>query len=188
MSGASNICYTCKRCSLVFQRYYELIRHQKNHCFKEENNKKSAKAQIAAAQIAQKCLGTAVNPNYETIENSIPPTYLNTSFMEEKQKNSTLMAAAISNDNFCLAKEQCSVAIDQRKINHVTNVEIVSKLENCEHIANVMQAPEFFSSVACFPENKIPDQTIPTYSEQNHRSKENCGKKNYNIFNIYCWC
>lgn len=36
----------------MFQRYYELIRHQKNHCFKEENNKKSAKAQIAAAQIS----------------------------------------------------------------------------------------------------------------------------------------
>lgn len=48
-----NINYACKKCSLVFQRYYELIRHQKNHCFKEENNKKSAKAQIAAAQIAQ---------------------------------------------------------------------------------------------------------------------------------------
>lgn len=50
---SSNINYTCKKCNLVFQRYYELIRHQKNHCFKEENNKKSAKAQIAAAQIAQ---------------------------------------------------------------------------------------------------------------------------------------
>ncbi|XP_073828176.1 Zn finger homeodomain 2 [Musca autumnalis] len=48
-----NINYTCKRCHLVFQRYYELIRHQKNHCFKEENNKRSAKAQKAAAQIAQ---------------------------------------------------------------------------------------------------------------------------------------
>lgn len=48
-----NINYTCKKCALVFQRYYELIRHQKNHCFKEENNKRSAKAQIAAAQIAQ---------------------------------------------------------------------------------------------------------------------------------------
>ncbi|EDX15207.1 GD24406 [Drosophila simulans] len=48
-----NINYACKKCNLVFQRYYELIRHQKNHCFKEENNKKSAKAQIAAAQIAQ---------------------------------------------------------------------------------------------------------------------------------------
>lgn len=48
----SNINYTCKKCNLVFQRYYELIRHQKNHCFKEENNKKSAKAQIAAAQIS----------------------------------------------------------------------------------------------------------------------------------------
>ncbi|XP_064537522.1 zinc finger protein 2 isoform X2 [Drosophila montana] len=47
-----NINYACKKCNLVFQRYYELIRHQKNHCFKEENNKKSAKAQIAAAQIA----------------------------------------------------------------------------------------------------------------------------------------
>uniref|UniRef100_A0A1B0AXW7 Zinc finger protein 2 n=1 Tax=Glossina palpalis gambiensis TaxID=67801 RepID=A0A1B0AXW7_9MUSC len=48
-----NINYACKKCNLVFQRYYELIRHQKNHCFKEENNKKSAKAQIAAAQLAQ---------------------------------------------------------------------------------------------------------------------------------------
>ncbi|XP_053968919.1 zinc finger protein 2-like [Anastrepha ludens] len=48
-----NINYACKKCNLAFQRYYELIRHQKNHCFKEENNKKSAKAQIAAAQIAQ---------------------------------------------------------------------------------------------------------------------------------------
>ncbi|XP_075160188.1 Zn finger homeodomain 2 [Haematobia irritans] len=48
-----NINYACKKCNLVFQRYYELIRHQKNHCFKEENNKRSAKAQIAAAQIAQ---------------------------------------------------------------------------------------------------------------------------------------
>ncbi|XP_036223055.2 zinc finger protein 2 isoform X2 [Bactrocera oleae] len=48
-----NINYACKKCNMTFQRYYELIRHQKNHCFKEENNKKSAKAQIAAAQIAQ---------------------------------------------------------------------------------------------------------------------------------------
>ncbi|XP_055525759.1 zinc finger protein 2 [Wyeomyia smithii] len=49
---AININYTCKKCNLVFQRYYELIRHQKNHCFKEESNKRSAKAQLAAAQIA----------------------------------------------------------------------------------------------------------------------------------------
>ena len=48
----SNINYTCKQCNMVFQRYYELMRHQKNHCFKEENIKKSAKAQIAAAQIS----------------------------------------------------------------------------------------------------------------------------------------
>jgi hypothetical protein len=50
---------------LIFQRYYELIRHQKNHCFKEENNKKSAKAQIAAAQIAQSLSSEDSNSSLE---------------------------------------------------------------------------------------------------------------------------
>ena len=44
--------YQCKKCLLVFQRYYELIRHQKTHCFKEEDAKRSAQAQAAAAQAA----------------------------------------------------------------------------------------------------------------------------------------
>lgn len=44
--------YQCKKCLLVFQRYYELIRHQKTHCFKEEDAKRSAQAQAAAAQMA----------------------------------------------------------------------------------------------------------------------------------------
>lgn len=62
-SGCIN--YTCKKCNLIFQRYYELIRHQKNHCFKEENNKKSAKAQIAAAQIAQSLSSEDSNSSLE---------------------------------------------------------------------------------------------------------------------------
>ena len=37
---------------LLFQRYYELIRHQKQHCFKEEDAKRSAQAQKAAAAAA----------------------------------------------------------------------------------------------------------------------------------------
>merc|ERR550519_2364861 len=44
--------YQCKKCLLVFQRYYELIRHQKTHCFKEEDAKRSAQAQKAAAHAA----------------------------------------------------------------------------------------------------------------------------------------
>ena len=44
--------YQCKKCLLVFQRYYELIRHQKQHCFKEEDAKRSAQAQKAAAHAA----------------------------------------------------------------------------------------------------------------------------------------
>uniref|UniRef100_A0A1I8NJX1 Uncharacterized protein n=1 Tax=Musca domestica TaxID=7370 RepID=A0A1I8NJX1_MUSDO len=65
-----NINYTCKRCHLVFQRYYELIRHQKNHCFKEENNKRSAKAQKAAAQIAQHLSSEDSNSSMDQISNT----------------------------------------------------------------------------------------------------------------------
>lgn len=42
-----------------------MIRHQKNHCFKEENNKKSAKAQIAAAQIAHSLSSEDSNSSME---------------------------------------------------------------------------------------------------------------------------
>ncbi|QQP37151.1 Uncharacterized protein FKW44_017338, partial [Caligus rogercresseyi] len=49
--------YQCKKCLLVFQRYYELIRHQKQHCFKEEDAKRSAQAQKAAAVAAAQFSG-----------------------------------------------------------------------------------------------------------------------------------
>ena len=54
--------YQCKKCLLVFQRYYELIRHQKTHCFKEEDAKRSAVAQAAAAQAAA-CFSSSDNDN-----------------------------------------------------------------------------------------------------------------------------
>merc|ERR1719412_3361092 len=47
-----SLSYQCKKCNLEFQRYYELIRHQKQHCYKEEDAKRSALAQQAAAQAA----------------------------------------------------------------------------------------------------------------------------------------
>ncbi|TRY62059.1 hypothetical protein TCAL_11806 [Tigriopus californicus] len=50
--------YQCKKCMLIFQRYYELIRHQKQHCYKEEDAKRSAQAQKAAAQAAAQFGGT----------------------------------------------------------------------------------------------------------------------------------
>merc|ERR1712008_144154 len=54
--------YQCKKCLLVFQRYYELIRHQKQHCFKEEDAKRSAMAQkaagLAAASFNNQQMGT----------------------------------------------------------------------------------------------------------------------------------
>merc|ERR1719195_1987262 len=47
-----SLSYQCKKRNLEFQRYYELIRHQKQHCYKEEDAKRSALAQKAAAQAA----------------------------------------------------------------------------------------------------------------------------------------
>merc|ERR1719468_539807 len=47
-----SLSYQCKKCNLEFQRYYELIRHQKQHCYKEEDAKRSALAQKAAATAA----------------------------------------------------------------------------------------------------------------------------------------
>lgn len=62
--------YQCKKCLLVFQRYYELIRHQKTHCFKEEDAKRSAQAQAAAAQIAA-VLSSEDSNSSTTIEQSV---------------------------------------------------------------------------------------------------------------------
>lgn len=46
--------YQCKRCQQVFQRYYELIKHQKSACFKDSNPEPVAlAAQLKAAQEAR---------------------------------------------------------------------------------------------------------------------------------------
>ena len=61
--------YQCKKCLLVFQRYYELIRHQKQHCYKEEDAKKSAQAQKAAAVAAAQFQGSTQTMNYSDDSN-----------------------------------------------------------------------------------------------------------------------
>lgn len=56
---------------MVFQRYYELIRHQKTHCFKEEDAKRSAQAQAAAAQVAAAMSSEDSNSSTVTDNNSL---------------------------------------------------------------------------------------------------------------------
>lgn len=63
--------YQCKKCLLVFQRYYELIRHQKTHCFKEEDAKRSAQAQAAAASVAAAMSSDDSNCSAVTDNNSL---------------------------------------------------------------------------------------------------------------------
>lgn len=84
--------YQCKKCLLVFQRYYELIRHQKTHCFKEEDAKRSAQAQAAAAQIAA-VLSSEDSNSSTTIEQSSQqqpsqqPTHMQSSSQSPMQPN-----------------------------------------------------------------------------------------------------
>ncbi|OTF69027.1 hypothetical protein BLA29_003886 [Euroglyphus maynei] len=56
--------YQCKKCLQVFQRYYELIKHQKSSCFKDENPL-SAQIRMAAEARAQ-----ATSPNVSTSRDS----------------------------------------------------------------------------------------------------------------------
>ncbi|XP_058799739.1 zinc finger homeobox protein 4, partial [Phymastichus coffea] len=83
--------YQCKKCLLVFQRYYELIRHQKTHCFKEEDAKRSAQAQAAAAQVAAVFSSEDSNSSSTTIINTQPTNSYNS------QSNSDQLSA---NTNF----------------------------------------------------------------------------------------
>ncbi|KAH9511103.1 hypothetical protein DERF_009574 [Dermatophagoides farinae] len=56
--------YQCKKCLQVFQRYYELIKHQKSSCFKDENPL-AAQIRMAAEARAQ-----ATSPNVSTSRDS----------------------------------------------------------------------------------------------------------------------
>ncbi|XP_034937927.1 zinc finger homeobox protein 3 isoform X2 [Chelonus insularis] len=76
--------YQCKKCLLVFQRYYELIRHQKTHCFKEEDAKRSAQAQAAAAQVAAVLSSEDSNSSSTTTTNAVPNNPPNVSNLSEQ--------------------------------------------------------------------------------------------------------
>jgi AT-binding transcription factor 1 len=66
--------YQCKKCMQVFQRYYELIKHQKSACFKDEN---PLAVQLKAAQDARQCPSSPGGAN--TGSNSSTATEKNSS-------------------------------------------------------------------------------------------------------------
>ncbi|XP_037077622.1 zinc finger homeobox protein 4-like [Pollicipes pollicipes] len=43
--------YQCNRCLTVYQRYHELIRHQRQHCYREEGEKQLGKAQESGGDV-----------------------------------------------------------------------------------------------------------------------------------------
>lgn len=91
-----SLSYQCKKCNLEFQRYYELIRHQKQHCYKEEDAKRSALAQKAAAHAAAtlstqggtQMLSHSEDSNSSFSERNITSPVFNQSMMSWKRKPS----------------------------------------------------------------------------------------------------
>merc|ERR1719210_1635842 len=88
-----SLSYQCKKCNLEFQRYYELIRHQKQHCYKEEDAKRSALAQKAAAHAAATLSSGGQHPithsedsNSSFSERNITSPIFNQSQMSWKRK------------------------------------------------------------------------------------------------------
>lgn len=164
LSGGSNISYTCKKCSSVFQRYYELIRHQKNHCFKEENNKKSAKAQIAAAQIAQQCLanpGVAMpGASPSEVDMSKSPKSVFPGGAPSQQHLAAIMAAAAmavasGNDKGDFAGAG----------NMPSSLDAVDKEEHMDMVRNLTA---ILGSVANNQNNDCPPLHLPGAPEQYH--------------------
>ena len=76
--------YQCKKCMQVFQRYYELIKHQKSACFKDEN---PLAAQLRAAQDARNAGPSASPPLNHTA---------NSSSSSIAEKNSTPTASSLN--------------------------------------------------------------------------------------------
>lgn len=154
LSG-SNISYTCKKCSSVFQRYYELIRHQKNHCFKEENNKKSAKAQIAAAQIAQQCLANPVGLPSSDVDMSKSPksVYPVGGGAPSQQHLAAIMAAA-------------AMAVANDKGDFAGSGNLPDAVDKEEHMDMVRNLTAILGSVANNQNNDCPPLHLPRAPEQ----------------------
>jgi len=110
--NAQRLSYNCKKCMQSFQRYYELIKHQKNSCFKDENpvavNTKNAKQAD------------------DGLNNSLSSNDFNTSSNQNSQ-------AAIQNGTFQCDK--CSMSFDrlnlfqEHRVAHFINPNLFANLQ-----------------------------------------------------------
>jgi AT-binding transcription factor 1 len=88
--------YQCKKCLTVFQRYYELIKHQKKHCFKDED---IAPSQVFggddsnSSSINLSISDTSVSEKFAS-ENSNPPI---TTTVEKLRLPSTELPSPLAN-------------------------------------------------------------------------------------------
>lgn len=64
--------YQCKKCMLVFQRYYELIKHQKTACYKDDINKPSVSDSYSYSTYSESSQGSngSIEKNIENVSTS----------------------------------------------------------------------------------------------------------------------
>jgi hypothetical protein len=105
-----------------------LIRHQKNHCFKEENNKKSAKAQIAAAQIAQSLSSEDSN---SSIDINHANTILGNNLQQVTNTTTTTICSSTTSNS-----QQLNSFIN---LSQSPTTDDVNNLNNSNHPLNLLQ-------------------------------------------------
>ena len=95
--------YQCKKCMQVFQRYYELIKHQKSSCFKDEN---PLAIQIKAAQEARQTASCSPEAASSASSTGTP---VPSSAGLEKPSNVTQASATNSQQSGAFRCEKCSL-------------------------------------------------------------------------------
>ncbi|XP_031781828.1 zinc finger homeobox protein 4 isoform X2 [Nasonia vitripennis] len=174
--------YQCKKCLLVFQRYYELIRHQKTHCFKEEDAKRSAQAQAAAAQVAAVLSSEDSNSSSTTTTNTHQSASLNIQSISEQSSNSNTntaflqhqMSQQLQSNQQCIQSETKDENFQCDKCNLVFSRFELWREHQLVHIMNP----------TLFPPNYPPDSAFGILQQQALNNTTSSQDINHPLLNI----
>ena len=95
--------YQCKKCMQVFQRYYELIKHQKSSCFKDEN---PLAIQIKAAEEARQAASNSPGAASSASSSGTP---VSSSALLDKVSNVSHASQSNSQQTGAFRCEKCSL-------------------------------------------------------------------------------
>ena len=157
-----SLSYQCKKCNLEFQRYYELIRHQKQHCYKEEDAKRSALAQKAAAVAAATLTSqggggcSSNNLNLTTVSNHSEDSNSSISY-SERNITSPVFNQAGSSSHSWKRKPSLDDSLDEAAAVQLQQPR--SKLPKTTNLFPPLNLPTTAAAAAAVPAGVLPAPT-----------------------------